>query len=219
MTSRPDPTPDSRRDPGRDPGREAGRDAKRRDTAPPDDREPREFDIDDSNAGDELGEIEAIEMSDEAARLVAELKNELDEAVNARKRALADFANYQRRAEESARRAEQAGAARVIKSMLNVLDQLELALKQRQASTEQLRSGVQIARDEFLGGLQKLGVQRIEPEPGDVFDPQRHEAMLRQPAPGVAPGHVAESFQPGYALQELVLRPAKVAVTPSDSQD
>jgi molecular chaperone GrpE len=181
--------------------------------------EPREFEIDESNSGDDLGDVEAIEVSDEAAKLVADLKSELDEAVNARKRALADFVNYQKRAEEDFRRAEQAGVARVIRSMLNVLDQLDLALKQKQASTEQLRSGVQIARDEFAASLQKLGVQRIEPQQGDEFNPQRHEAMLRQPAPGVAPGHVAASYQPGYALHELVLRPAKVAVTPSDQHD
>ena len=195
------------------------RDSGPNDAATPENLEPKEFDIDAANAADDFGDVEAIEMSNEAARLVEELKAELDEAVNARKRALADFANYQRRAEEGARRAEQSAAARVIRSMLNVLDQLDLALKEKQASTEQLRSGVQMARDEFLNSLQKLGVQRIDPQPGEEFNPQRHEAMLRQPAPGVAPGHVAASVQPGYALHELVLRPAKVAVVPSDSHE
>ena len=42
----------------------------------------------------------------------------------------------------------------------------------------------------------------------------RHEAMLRQDAEGIESNHVVLVMQPGYALGEQVLRPAKVAIAP-----
>ena len=44
---------------------------------------------------------EELEVSDEAAILLAELKDELNKAVEARQRALADFANFQRRSSQN----------------------------------------------------------------------------------------------------------------------
>ena len=81
-----------------------------------------------------------------------ELKSALDEAVAARQRALADFANYQRRAADAESQAASGGAARVVRSMLGVLDHFDLALGQDagQLSVEQLLDGVQIVRDELL---------------------------------------------------------------------
>ena len=55
-------------------------------------------------------------------------------------------------------------------------------------------------------------MQRIEPVVGDEFDPNRHEAVMRQPAEGIAPNHIVSVLQPGYAMGDQVLRPAKVAV-------
>ncbi|TDJ59393.1 MAG: hypothetical protein E2O40_00150, partial [Planctomycetota bacterium] len=53
----------------------------------------------DDRPGDAFAED--IETSDEAAAQLAELKDELEKAVEARQRALADFANYQRRAAQN----------------------------------------------------------------------------------------------------------------------
>ncbi len=56
----------------------------------------------------------APEELDQDAQL-KELTDRLDEALAARKRALADFANYQRRAAETEARAAEAGVARVVR--------------------------------------------------------------------------------------------------------
>src|SRR3954467_3389750 len=73
-------------------------------------------------------QMQEIEMSDEAADLVKQLQAELDEAVEARKRALADFRNYQRRSLENEQRAGQSGAMRIVKAVLPALDHFDLAL-------------------------------------------------------------------------------------------
>lgn len=154
------------------------------------------------------------ELSPEAAALLADLKAELDEAVDARKRALADFANYQRRSTDNEFRAAREGAARVVRSLLAVLDHFDLALEQDtgKVTVEQLLGGVRIVRDELTKALESHGVCRIQPEVGEAFDPNRHEAVLQQTVEGVEPNHIASVLQPGYVLGDMVLRPAKVGV-------
>lgn len=160
------------------------------------------------------GSAEPIEMTDDAAALIETLQRERDDAVAARQRALADFANYQRRSRDNEIRAKQEGVMMVLRALLPVMDHFDLALAQdpSNVSVEQLLGGVKIVRAELSKVIETLGVTRIDPAPGDALDPQRHEAMMRQSAPGIEPGHVAAVFQPGYAVGDLIIRPAKVTV-------
>lgn len=138
-----------------------------------------------------------------------------DEAMAARQRALADFSNFQRRANDAEIRAANGGAARVIRSLLSPLDHLDLALGLDPSATtvEQFLRGVRMVRDELGRALEANGVTTIVPQRGDEFDAQRHEAMLREPAPGVPADHVVATLQPGYVMGEMVLRPAKVSLS------
>lgn len=159
-----------------------------------------------------------IELSEAAAELVSQLEVERDDALAARQRALADYQNFQRRSLENERRAGQQGATRVVRSILPVLDHFDLALGQKsdELTVEQLIGGVKIVRDELVKALQLSGLQRIDPQPGDEFDPNQHEAMMRQPAEGIDPNHIVTVMQPGYRIEDQVLRPAKVAIAPSE---
>ena len=81
----------------------------------------------------------------------------------------------------------------------------------------QLAGGVRIVHDDLVKALAGHGVQRIQPRRGDEFDPNRHQAMLREPAEDLEPNRIVYVLQPGYLMGDLVLRPAKVAVTtPAD---
>lgn len=158
----------------------------------------------------------AWEASEELAALIERLSNERDDALEARKRALADFANFQRRASESELRARDGGILYVARLLLPVLDQMDLALAQNTATltVEQLLQAISMVRAEMNKALEKSGMERIAPKPGEEFDPHYHEAVMRQPLDGVGPNHVANCFQAGYRLGEMTLRPAKVSVTP-----
>jgi len=178
---------------------------------------------DDRTGSDTPGDAiaEEVVLSAEAATLFAELKGELEKAVEARQRALADFANYQRRASQNELQAVRSGEAGVVRSMLAVLDHFDLALDQdeSQVTVEQLLDGVHIVRDELFKSLETFGVARIVPDAGDEFNPNFHQAVLQQAADGVAPNHVVAVLQPGYTMGETVLRPAKVSVAPQDDED
>ncbi len=142
--------------------------------------------------------------------------DELDTAREDRLRVLAELSNNQRRASENEVRVSRAAVAGALRSILTISDQLDLALGQDISSmtAEQFAQGVQLAREEFMKVLTDLGVCRIDPEVGDEFDPQRHEAMLQQPGDGIDSGHITMVMQPGYETANHVLRPAKVAVAP-----
>ncbi|MCI0364838.1 MAG: nucleotide exchange factor GrpE [Phycisphaerales bacterium] len=162
-----------------------------------------------------------IELSHEAAELVKQLQSERDQAVDARLRALADFRNYQRRSIENEQRAGQAGAARVVKAMLPVLDHFDLAVAQRadRMSVEQLHAAVRILLDAFNKTLAGQGVERIEPTRGEPFDPNRHEAVMRQAADDLEPNSIVSTMQAGYAMGDQILRPAKVSVSSSPQDE
>ncbi|GJQ29323.1 MAG: protein GrpE [Phycisphaerae bacterium] len=169
--------------------------------------EPREWDIADSNIGD------TSPMEDRVASLIAELEDAKGRSL----RIMADFNNYQRRALQNEKLARQDGAAEVIKTVVGAIDHFDIALNAdlSKATPDQIVQGVRVIREELLKTLAQHGVSLINPAPGELFEPGRHEAVMQMPKEGIAPGHVVQMFQAGYMLGESrVLRPAKVAVAP-----
>ena len=61
-------------------------------------------------------------------------------------------------------------------------------------------------------GARKHGVKKFEPQKGDKFDPNLHQAMYELPDPSQPAGTVAQVVQPGYMIGERMLRPALVGV-------
>ncbi len=163
-------------------------------------------------------EHQAQNLPGDLAEQIEQLQAERDEAVSAKMRALADFKNYQRRSVENEARAVESGKSRVVRALLPVLDQFELALQQDagQMSVEQMIAGVNIVRDEMARALQACGLSTINPQPGSEFDPQHHQAVMHQPSEEHLPGSVLNVFQTGYMLDDFVLRPAKVVIVSSD---
>ena len=163
-------------------------------------------------------EIDAVieDGDDLTRRCIEQLLEDCNTAAESRQRALADFKNFQRRATEQEQRMHLIVSAGVLRSVLPVLDQLDMALQQdpEQVGSDQILSGVQIVRDELDKVLGEQGVDRIEPVAGDQFDPTQHEAMLKQEAEGIEAGRITNLLQVGYRKSDQVLRAAKVAAAP-----
>ena len=130
---------------------------------------------------------------------------------------MADFQNYQRRALQNEHEAKKQGTTSVLMSVLRVLDHFDLAMTQPtpDEASRKILQGVHVIRAELLRVLENHGVTVLSPKPDDVFDPNRHSAIMQQAVEGVRPGHVSATFQPGYAMGDRVIRSAKVAVAPS----
>ena len=155
-------------------------------------------------------------LEGEVAEAMSQLIADRDQAREDRLRALAEVSNNQRRATQNESRIEISARAGIVRDVLPVLDQINMALAQDLASitTDQLADGVRIAGDELMKMLKEHGVERIDPAPGDEFDPMQHEAMLKQECEEVESDHIVQVMQAGYRMGERVLRPAKVAVAP-----
>lgn len=147
---------------------------------------------------------------------LAQVSAERDEAHQKYLRTLADYQNSQRRAVANEREARTQGLTSVVLGILPVIDNFDLALGQDPAkvTVDQLMSGVRVIRDELLRVLQKYGVEVVNPQPNDVFDPTRHQAVIQQDVSEVEPGHIVATLQAGYAMGDRVIRPASVSVRP-----
>lgn len=129
-------------------------------------------------------------------------------------RAQADFQNSRRRLQTDADQRLQYANATLIKSLLPVIDNFERALAQdpEKSDPRTILKGMQIIHDQWLNVLKQQMVEEIVAQPGEPFDPNRHEALMHQPSPH-EDGTVVQTLQKGYALQDRILRPAQVSVS------
>lgn len=120
------------------------------------------------------------------------------------KRALADYANLQKRTEEEKKAVVKFGNVVLIAKFLEILDHLEEAQKTIKSE------GLERVIKKFMGMLEVEGVKEI-PALGLEFDPKHHEGIAS--IPGEKEGEIAEVLQKGYILDDKILRPARVKVT------
>ena len=88
-----------------------------------------------------------------------------------------------------------------------------LAVDPAKADAASILKGLQVVHDQWLAVLKKEAVETIAPEPGEPFDPTRHEALLHQPSAKYKGPTVTQLLTKGYALHGRTLRPASVAVS------
>ena len=168
-----------------------------------------------TDAGEQPEQPEEQPFEAEAAEpTVEQLQKERDELEEKLYRVSADYQNYMRRAQQNVTTAQQQQLMDVAKSLVTVLDHFDHALQvdPETSSPKQMLEGVQMVRDELLRTLQGHGIERVDAEVGETFDPNRHEALMYQPTDEVEPDHVAAQLQPGYAIADKTIRPVKVAV-------
>jgi molecular chaperone GrpE len=155
--------------------------------------------------GELLEEPVAAEV-DQLARVTAER----DEYLAHLQRTQAEFDNYRKRMLRDQTVHVERAAGNLIEQLLPVLDSFELALGSAGTDVNRFRKGVELVYGEFLGALEKAGLERIEAL-GKPFDPEEHEAVMHVEDDGGDPG-VRDVVRSGYRFKGRVLRPAMVKV-------
>lgn len=155
----------------------------------------------------------AEELSTASAQEVEDLKAQLAQAKDNLLRTQADMQNYRRRNEETQKRLTADANERLIKELLPVLDDFDLALDaaRRTESYEQLIGGVSAVSRKFLEALQKQGVEAI-PAVGEKFDTDVHEAVMLDEESDAPEETVSGELRRGYTLNGRVIRAALVKV-------
>lgn len=150
--------------------------------------------------------------SDAAEAEVAKLANDLSELRQTLMRRQADFDNYRKRIEKERAEDAKRHTARVIESMIPIIDGFEHALAaHREAEYENYRRGFELIYKQLVDSVTRLGVERLDPL-GQQFDPHLHQAMDRTETVQHEDGKILQVFQPGYIFYGRVLRPAMVRV-------
>ena len=148
-------------------------------------------------------------------RQLAEKDRQLQEVLGRYRDASREFDESRARMRKDVARDAERGRRAMLVELLDVLDNLDRAIEAATAAAapEALVSGVDMVRRLFLSKLEGMGVRRIDAL-GQAFDPTCHEAVATVPASEAAPsGHIHSVLAPGYAINDEVLRPARVVVT------
>jgi molecular chaperone GrpE len=161
------------------------------------------------------------EQLEEAAEKLKEANTQADEA---RKKAadaqadflrlMAEFDTFRRRTAEEKLALVSSASSDVIKGLLPILDDCEIALAALEKSTdsESAKAGTEMIFGKLTAFLKGKGLERIEAK-GESFDTELHEAVTTFPAPSEdLKGKVIDVVQTGYTLGGKVLRYAKVVV-------
>ncbi|MCJ7624249.1 MAG: nucleotide exchange factor GrpE [Anaerolineaceae bacterium] len=168
----------------------------------------------------ETDEEESIRMIMLPAKEVEKLNQDLAETqelaeknFDGWQRERADFLNYKKHIERGREQALQNITGETIKKYLPVLDDIELALKNRpvEETAGSWREGIDLIHRKLQVILESEGATRI-PAEKEIFDPTRHEAITCEESSEHESGEIIEVIKQGYMLNDRVLRPALVRV-------
>ncbi|GAB5586176.1 GrpE [Umbelopsis nana] len=173
--------------------------------------------------------VDVGKSSEELTAALAEKEKKLAEIQDAYLRCLADQENLRVRTRKEITQTQEFAIQKFAKDLLDTVDILGMAL---QSVPEGLRNkdeavkhdlekladqlsnlytGVSMTESELLKALKRHGVERYNPE-GEVFDPNKHQALFQAPIPDKEAGTVFSVQKVGFMLKDRVLRPAQVGV-------
>jgi molecular chaperone GrpE len=182
-------------------------------------KEPRAIQESDQQTMEIHEEVEPDHLQEHISALESELeqlRRDVDEARDRYLRVLADFDNYKKRQrEEIARQVNQAREELILK-LLPIVDNFQRALQAAEAqhSYESLVQGVSLTLRQIQDMLEKEGVRPIEAV-GEQFNPELHEALMREETDEYPENTVIDELEKGYTMNGKVLRPARVKVAAS----
>jgi len=137
-------------------------------------------------------------------------------------RVSAEFENYKKRTSRELEEFRKFANQSLIKEMLSVVDNLELAMNSangHKAIDQGLLQGLDMTHKEILKVFEKFDVKPIEAK-GQVFDPTFHEAVMQEETDNFDENTVITELQKGYLIHDRLLRPAMVVVARSkESKD
>ena len=162
---------------------------------------------------------------DSSLETIEILRKEKEEHLDLLLRKQAEFENYRKRVAKEKEQLRLTAQASVLEELLPVLDALEKGLHSLPAAPgdselEAYREGYELMFKEVQSVLRKFAVIEI-PGVGAPFDPNIHEAVVREVTTGYREGEILDEYRKGYKLKDRLLRPSqvKVAVHPVEPSE
>ena len=129
-------------------------------------------------------------------------------------RLMAEFDNYKRRNAKEKEELRLTGGKDIVSSLLVVLDDMDRASKQLETTTDinVVKEGISLIFNKLRTIMQQKGLKAMDAV-NEEFNPDLHEAITEIPAPNEAMvGKVIDMVEPGYYLNDKLIRHAKVVV-------
>lgn len=138
-------------------------------------------------------------------------KDPEEEALNIKyMRLMADFQNFKRRTEKEKSDIYAFANEKIVKELLDVIDNFERALAAGN-NGDKFLEGMEMILKQLLAVLERAGVTEIKCL-GEEFDPNFHNAVMTEDSTEYESGKVTEVLQKGYILNGRVVRPVMVKV-------
>lgn len=157
--------------------------------------------------------LESLQQDIAAMR---ETNNELNDQYI---RAKAETDNTRRISAKEVEKARKFALESFAKELLQVKDSLDQAAQVDLKSNvteqliEQMSEGLALTLKQLGDVFDRFKIEVVNPEAGDVLDPELHQAMTRQPSDEVDTNNIVSTLQTGYTLNGRLLRPAMVIVS------
>lgn len=157
-----------------------------------------------------------VETNDDPAALLEAAQAEVAKYKDEFLRGQAEMENLRRRQSRDLENAHKRALDKFVTELLPIYDSMELGLNAAnadEASLDAVREGLEMTMKMFLSSLAKFGLEQVNPEDGDAFDPEMHQAMAMQPVEGIEANQVLTVAQKGFQFNGRLLRPAMVMVS------
>ncbi|MEC8677491.1 MAG: nucleotide exchange factor GrpE [Candidatus Margulisiibacteriota bacterium] len=171
-----------------------------------------------------LEEFEAVsnELNDVRDQLLEKTKESdqaIEDALQLKEqslRSLAELENVKRRKEQEKVDAIKYANEKLIMELLPVLDSFDLAMSQSNVTesdeVKAVITGFEMIKKQIEQFLDKCGVERIVAL-DQPFDPNLHQGISQESHPDKDENTVVKEMQPGYKLNDRVIRPSMVVVS------
>jgi len=159
------------------------------------------------------GDLEHSLLKESENEMVKKLQEKADYNYDLYLRSQAELENIKKRFLRDKEDFIKFANERLVKELLIVLDNLDMAIECSLAADcpESFREGIQLIKKKLVSILEKSGLEVIEAK-GKVFDPNFHEAVAEKQNDQEPPGTIFEEYQKGYCLNGRILRASKVVV-------
>ena len=178
----------------------------------------------DVGSGDNQGpKIEPVDIAQNPeSEVVKDLRSKLEtktgeaeENYDRLLRVSAEFENYKKRTAREMVDFQKYANQSLLRELLPIIDNLELAIKAAAEAADStdacLLDGVELTRKEILKVFENFHVEPIDAL-GKPFDPNFHEAVMREESDEHPENTVVNELQKGYLMHDRLLRPSMVVV-------
>ena len=169
---------------------------------------------------EDIIEGEETRITELETKLEAKEK-EAAEAYDRFLRASAEFDNFKKRSSREMEEFRKFANQSLIKEMLSVVDNLELAMNStngHKAIDKDLLQGLEMTHKEILKVFEKFNVKPIDAK-DQPFDPAFHEAVMQEETNDSPKNTVINELQRGYMIHDRLLRPSMVVVAKPKEND